>query len=91
MAIPHSQSNPNAYSVGLSVTICHCDEVKNERRSNLKIWTDYLTTLITLAMTGFPLLSLLQALDTRKWISNGIESANNSPITDKFNLGVIQV
>ena len=61
MAIPHSEANPKAYSVGLSVTICHCDEVKNERRSNLKIWTDYLTTLITLAMTGFPLLSLLQS------------------------------
>ena len=36
---------------------------------------------------GFPLLSLLQFI----WISHGIEAANNSPITDKFNLGVIQV
>ncbi len=39
------------------------------------------------AKKGFPLLSLLQFI----WISAGIEVANNSPITDKFNLGVIQV
>jgi hypothetical protein len=32
-----------------------------------------------------------QSLDTRKWISMGIEAANHSPITEKFNLGVIQV
>ena len=35
--------------------------------------------------------AIINPLDTRKWISHGIESANNSPITDKFNLGVIQV
>ena len=32
---------------------------------------------------------LFQSL--KKWISTGIAAANNSPITDKFNLGVIQV
>jgi acetyl-CoA carboxylase carboxyltransferase component len=35
--------------------------------------------------------AIINPLDTRKWISNGIAAANNSPITDKFNLGVIQV
>ena len=35
--------------------------------------------------------AIINPLDTRKWISAGIEVANNSPITDKFNLGVIQV
>ncbi|WP_374363211.1 acyl-CoA carboxylase subunit beta [Cloacibacterium sp.] len=35
--------------------------------------------------------AIINPLDTRKWISTGIEVANNSPITDKFNLGVIQV
>jgi len=34
---------------------------------------------------------IINPLDTRKWISMGIEAANHSPITEKFNLGVIQV
>ena len=39
-----------------------------------RIWTD----------------AVIDPLDTRKWISMGIESANHSPIEKKFNLGVIQ-
>jgi len=39
-----------------------------------RIWTD----------------AIISPLDTRKWISMGIEAADNSPITEKFNLGVIQ-
>ena len=35
--------------------------------------------------------AIINPLDTRKWISTGIEAANHSPITDKFNLGIIQV
>jgi len=35
--------------------------------------------------------AIIDPLDTRKWISLGIEAANNSPIEKKFNLGVIQV
>ena len=35
--------------------------------------------------------AIINPLDTRKWISTGIEAANHSPITEKFNLGVIQV
>ena len=35
--------------------------------------------------------AIISPLETRKWISIGIEAANHSPITEKFNLGVIQV
>lgn len=35
--------------------------------------------------------AIINPLDTRKWISMGIEAANHAPITEKFNLGVIQV
>ncbi|WP_292009603.1 carboxyl transferase domain-containing protein [Chryseobacterium sp.] len=35
--------------------------------------------------------AIISPIDTRKWISMGIEAANHSPITEKFNLGVIQV
>ena len=34
---------------------------------------------------------IIDPLDTRKWISLGIEAANQSPIEKRFNLGVIQV
>ncbi|MBG6129361.1 acetyl-CoA carboxylase carboxyltransferase component [Aquimarina sp. EL_43] len=40
-----------------------------------RIWTD----------------AIIDPLDTRKWISMGIEAADHSPIEKKFNLGVIQV
>ncbi|AYZ37210.1 acyl-CoA carboxylase subunit beta [Chryseobacterium indologenes] len=35
--------------------------------------------------------AIINPVDTRKWISMGIEAANHSPIKEKFNLGVIQV
>ena len=34
---------------------------------------------------------VINPLDTRKWISMGIEAANHAPIDKQFNLGVIQV
>lgn len=34
--------------------------------------------------------AVIDPRDTRKWISMGIEAANHAPITEKFNLGVIQ-
>ena len=40
-----------------------------------RIWTD----------------AIISPLDTRKWVSMGIEVANHSPITEKFNVGIIQV
>jgi acetyl-CoA carboxylase carboxyltransferase component len=39
-----------------------------------RIWTD----------------AIIDPLDTRKWLSMGIEAANHAPIEKKFNLGVIQ-
>ncbi|MCG2431048.1 acyl-CoA carboxylase subunit beta [Aequorivita xiaoshiensis] len=35
--------------------------------------------------------AVIDPLDTRKWISMGIEAADHSPITKPFNLGVLQV
>jgi 3-methylcrotonyl-CoA carboxylase beta subunit len=35
--------------------------------------------------------AVIDPLDTRKWVSMGIEAANHSPITRKFNVGMIQV
>lgn len=40
-----------------------------------RIWTD----------------AIINPLDTRKWVSMGIEAANHAPIEKQFNLGVIQV
>ncbi|MCK5776054.1 MAG: acyl-CoA carboxylase subunit beta, partial [Bacteroidales bacterium] len=40
-----------------------------------RIWTD----------------AIISPLDTRKWVSMGIEAANHSPITEKFNVGIMQV
>ncbi len=40
-----------------------------------RIWTD----------------AIIDPLDTRKWISMGIEAADHAPIEKKFNLGIIQV
>ena len=34
---------------------------------------------------------IVDPLDTRNWISMGIEAANHSPIEKKFNMGVLQV
>jgi len=40
-----------------------------------RIWTD----------------AVIDPLDTRKWVSMGIEAANHAPINKPFNLGIIQV
>jgi len=40
-----------------------------------RIWTD----------------AIINPLDTRTWISMGIEAANHAPIEKKFNLGILQV
>ena len=34
---------------------------------------------------------IIDPLDTRKWISTGIEAANHAPIEKPFNLGILQV
>jgi len=35
--------------------------------------------------------AIINPLETRKWISSGIEAANHSPIEKSFNMGVLQV
>ena len=35
--------------------------------------------------------AIIDPIETRKWISIGIEAANHSPIKRKFNMGILQV
>ena len=35
--------------------------------------------------------AIIDPKDTRKWISMGIDAANNAPQKEKFNMGVLQV
>ncbi len=58
------------------------DKIKNRYDKQIspyyaaaRIWTD----------------AIIKPLDTRKWISMGIEAANHAPITKAFNMGVLQV
>ncbi|MCD8433254.1 acyl-CoA carboxylase subunit beta [Tenacibaculum finnmarkense genomovar ulcerans] len=51
------------------------DEQVSPYYAAARIWTD----------------AVINPLDTRTWISMGIEAANNAPIEKKFNLGIIQV
>ena len=51
------------------------DEQISPYYSAARIWTD----------------AVINPLDTRTWISMGIEAANNAPIEKKFNMGVLQV
>ena len=51
------------------------DEQVSPYYAAARIWTD----------------AIIDPMDTRKWISMGIEAANHAPIEKKFNLGVIQV
>ncbi len=51
------------------------DEQVSPYYAAARIWTD----------------AIIDPLETRTWISMGIEAANQSPIEKKFNLGVIQV
>ncbi len=51
------------------------DEQISPYYSAARLWTD----------------AVIDPLDTRKWISTGIEVANHAPIEKAFNLGIIQV
>ena len=51
------------------------DEQASPYYAAARLWTD----------------AVINPLDTRKWISMGIEAANHAPIEKDFNLGVIQV
>lgn len=69
-------------------------EISEEERKEIldKILKDYNKQIQpTYAAARLWTDAIINPLDTRKWISMGIEAANHSPITEKFNLGVIQV
>jgi acetyl-CoA carboxylase carboxyltransferase component len=51
------------------------DEQTSPYYAAARLWTD----------------AVINPLDTRRWISNGIEIANNAPIKKQFNMGVLQV
>ena len=51
------------------------DEQTKPEYGAARLWTD----------------AIINPLDTRKWISMGIEAANNAPIAERFNMGVLQV
>lgn len=66
---------------------------EDERKEILdKIMADYTRqTQATYAAARLWTDAIINPLDTRKWISMGIEAADHAPITEKFNLGIIQV
>lgn len=69
-------------------------EISEEERKEIldKILKDYNKQIQpTYAAARLWTDAIINPLDTRKWISMGIEAANHAPITEKFNLGVIQV
>lgn len=69
-------------------------ELSDEARQKLlhKITSNYdKQTEATYAAARLWTDAIISPLETRKWISQGIEAANHAPITEKFNLGVIQV
>lgn len=69
-------------------------EISEEERKEIldKILKDYNKQIQpTYAAARLWTDAIINPVDTRKWISMGIEAANHSPITEKFNLGVIQV
>ena len=69
-------------------------EISEEERKEIldKILKDYnRQTQPTYAAARLWTDAIINPVDTRKWISMGIEAANHAPITEKFNLGVIQV
>jgi Acetyl-CoA carboxylase, carboxyltransferase component (subunits alpha and beta) len=69
-------------------------EISEDERKEIldKILKDYnRQTQPTYAAARLWTDAIINPVDTRKWISMGIEAANHAPITEKFNLGVIQV
>ena len=69
-------------------------EITDEDRKEIldKILKDYIRqTQPTYAAARLWTDAIIDPTETRKWISMGIEAANHAPITEKFNLGVIQV
>ncbi len=53
----------------------HYDTQTSPYYAAARLWTD----------------AVINPLDTRKWISDGIEMANNAPLEKPFNMGILQV
>ena len=69
------------------------EEISPEREKELfnKIKSKYDTqTSPYYAAARMWLDAIIDPMDTRKWISMGIEAANNKPIEKPYNVGVIQ-
>ena len=58
-----------------SLSITSKKKSKSPYYSAARLWTD----------------AVINPLETRTWISMGIEAANHAPINKQFNMGVLQV
>jgi acetyl-CoA carboxylase carboxyltransferase component len=65
---------------------------KEEEADLLKKITDRYNSQISpyYAASRLWLDAVIDPLDTRKWISMGIEAANHAPITKQYNVGILQ-
>ena len=59
---------------------------QNKIRKEYENKTDVLYAASNLWVDG-----VIDPAETRSWISMGIGMANNAPITEKFNMGILQV
>jgi len=62
------------------------DDLKKEIQSMYEQKTEILNAASQLWIDA-----VIDPVDTRNWISTGIEIANESPLTEKFNMGILQV
>ena len=62
------------------------DDLKKEIQSRYEQKTEILNAASQLWIDA-----VIDPVDTRNWISTGIEIANESPLTEKFNMGILQV
>jgi acetyl-CoA carboxylase carboxyltransferase component len=66
----------------------HTEEEKNKILQDIKDKYEKTTTAYY-AASRLWVDAVIDPLETRKWISTGIEAANNAPV-EKFNVGVLQ-
>ena len=62
------------------------EDLKKEIQSRYEEKTDILYAASQLWVDA-----VIDPVETRKWISTGIEAADESPAEEKFNMGVLQV
>lgn len=82
LQIEKSKRNKEGEKISIKEERALLNEIKSkyEKQTNpyyaaARLWTD----------------AIIDPLETRKWISIGIEAANNAPLEKKFNMGLIQV